>query len=109
MDFEEYQKLAKKTSLNVKIDSSFVYPTLGLVSEAGEIAGKVKKIYRDNNGILDQERKETLEKEIGDVLWYIAELCTELNISLDDVATLNIKRLASRQQRNTLHGDGDNR
>ncbi len=109
MNFEEYQKLSRKTAIYPKIDSNFVYPTLGLVGEAGEIAEKIKKVYRDNNGILDEERKQVLKKELGDVLWYLAQLSTELGLSLDDVACFNIEKLSSREQRGTLHGDGDNR
>jgi len=109
MNFEEYQKLARRTAVYPKIGSSFVYPTLGLVGEAGEIAEKIKKVYRDNNGVLDEERKQALKKELGDVLWYLAQLSTELGLSLDDVACFNIEKLSSRKQRDTLHGDGDNR
>jgi len=109
MEFNEYQKLAKQTNISPMIRDSFVYPTLGLVSEAGEVAGKVKKIYRDNDGVLDNERKEMLKKEIGDVLWYTAQLCTDLDLSLDDVAKANIDWLAGRKERGTIKGDGDNR
>ncbi|MBU2545358.1 nucleoside triphosphate pyrophosphohydrolase family protein [Patescibacteria group bacterium] len=109
MNFEEYQKLVKKTAIYPEIGRGYVYPTLGLVGEAGEIAEKVKKIFRDNNGVLDEERRQMLKKELGDVLWYLAQLSTELGISFDEVASYNIEKLASRQQRGTLHGDGDNR
>ena len=109
MDFEEYQKLVKKTAIYPEVGKSYVYPTLGLVGEAGEIAEKVKKIFRDNDGVLDEERRQMLKKELGDVLWYLAQLSTELGISFDEVASYNIEKLASRQQRGTLHGDGDNR
>ncbi len=109
MDFNEYQKLAKKTALYPKIQDNFVYPALGLVSEAGEVAGKVKKIYRDNNGVLDEERRQVLKKELGDVLWYLAQLSGDLGFSLEEVAQFNIDKLSSRKERGTLHGDGDNR
>jgi len=109
MNFEEYQKLSRRTAIYPDKDNNFVYVTLGLVGEAGEIAEKIKKIFRDNNGILDEERKQILKKELGDVLWYLAQLSTELGLSLDDIACFNIKKLSSREQRGTLHGDGDNR
>lgn len=109
MNFEEYQQLARKTAVYPKIGENFIYPTLGLVGEAGEIAEKIKKVIRDNNEVLDEERKQMLKKELGDVLWYLAQLSTELGLSLDEVASFNIEKLSSRQERGTLHGDGDNR
>ena len=109
MDFSEYQKKSRKTALYPAIGKKYIYPTLGLVGEAGELANKVKKIFRDNKGILDVERKDGISKELGDALWYISQIATELDLSLDDVAAENIKRLISRKKRDTLHGDGDNR
>jgi len=109
MNFEEYQKLSRRTAIYPDKDDNFVYVTLGLVGEAGEIAEKVKKVFRDNNGVLDEERKQVLKKELGDVLWYLAQLSTELGLSLDDVACFNIKKLSLRKDRGTLHGDGDDR
>lgn len=109
MDFEEYQKLSKETAMYPKIGENYVYPTLGLVGEAGEIAEKIKKVFRDNNGVLDEERKQMLKKELGDVLWYLAQLSTELGLSFDEVASFNIEKLASRKERGAIHGDGDNR
>lgn len=109
MDFEEYQKISRKTAIYPDKDNNFVYVTLGLIGEAGEVAEKIKKVLRDSNGILDEERKQSLKKELGDVLWYLAQLSTELGLSLDDIACFNIEKLSSREQRGTLHGDGDNR
>ncbi len=109
MNFEEYQKLSRKTAIYPDKDNNFVYPTLGLVGEAGEVAEKIKKVFRDNNGILDEARKKELKKELGDVLWYLAQLSTELGLSFDDVACLNIEKLASRKERGMLPGDGNNR
>jgi len=109
MNFEEYQELSRKTAIYPNKGNNFVYATLGLVGEAGEVAEKIKKVFRDNNGVLDEERKQILKKELGDVLWYLASLSTELGLSLDDIACFNIEKLSSREQRGTLHGDGDNR
>jgi len=109
MTFDEYQKLSKRTAIYPNKGKNFVYITLGLVGEAGEIAEKVKKVFRDNNGKMDQERKEIIKKEMGDVLWYMAQLSTELGFSLDEVASLNLSKLMSRMERGALHGDGDNR
>lgn len=109
MDFEEYQKKSRKTAVYPGAGKNYIYPTLGLAGEAGEIANKIKKIQRDKNDILDDETKESIKKELGDVLWYISQLATELGLSLDDTASLNIERLYSRMKRGALNGDGDNR
>jgi len=109
MTFEEYQKLAKKTAVYPVIGQSFIYPALGLAGESGEIMNKIKKIFRDDNGVLTDSRKKEIAKELGDILWYVAQVSTELGFSLDNIAVSNIEMLKSRQQRDTLKGDGDNR
>jgi NTP pyrophosphatase (non-canonical NTP hydrolase) len=109
MTFEEYQIKARQTAIYPNKDNNFIYPTLGLVGEAGEVAEKMKKVLRDNDGVISEEKREEITKELGDVLWYIANLSKELNVSLEDVAQKNIEKLQSRQQRNELHGSGDNR
>ena len=86
-----------------------VYATMGLTGEAGEIANKVKKILRDDDGVMSIEVREELRKELGDVLWYVAQLATELEIDLGDVGEANLAKLASRAKRGTLTGSGDNR
>ena len=85
------------------------YTTLGLAGEAGEIANKVKKVLRDSNGVITDEVRKDLAKELGDVLWYWSECCTVLNLSTADVAMLNIERLRDRKERGKLQGSGDNR
>jgi NTP pyrophosphatase (non-canonical NTP hydrolase) len=109
MTFDEYQKLAQTTARYPDVGKNFVYPTLGLAGEAGEVADKVKKIFRDKGGVLDEETRTTLKKELGDVLWYVAQLSTELGLSLDEVGAGNIEKLKSRNERGVIHGDGDNR
>lgn len=109
MNFNQYQELASTTSLDTTIGHPIIYPILGLVGEAGEIAEKAKKLFRDDNGILTKERKAIIKKELGDVLWYIAEICTRMEIDMHDVAKDNIEKLLSRKTRGTLRGDGDNR
>ncbi len=108
-DFDEYQKKAGKTAIYPKIGKGFIYPTLGLADEAGEVVGKIKKIMRDDKGIISSEKKDEIKKELGDVLWYLAQLSTELNIKLSSVADANLEKLSSRKDRNKLHGSGDNR
>jgi NTP pyrophosphatase (non-canonical NTP hydrolase) len=109
MTFEEYQAEARKTAIYPNKDNNYIYPTLGLVGEAGEIAEKIKKVIRDNEGVISEEKRGEITKELGDVLWYIANLSKELGISLEEVASKNIEKLKSRQQRGELHGSGDNR
>lgn len=109
MTFEEYQKESGTTALYPDRGKNFVYPTLGLAGEAGEVAEKVKKIIRDEGGKISKEKQEEIKKELGDVLWYVAQLATELNLSLDDVAKTNIEKLFSRKARGVLSGSGDNR
>ena len=109
MTFQEYQDEARKTAIYPNKDNNFIYPTLGLAGEAGEVAEKIKKVIRDGNGIVTEEKKVEITKELGDVLWYVANLAKELGISMDEVAEKNIEKLQSRQQRGELHGSGDNR
>ena len=109
MTFKEYQDLAKTTATYPNIGNNYIYPTLGLAGETGEVAEKIKKIIRDNDGIIDSEKKEEIAKELGDVLWYLAQLSTELKLDFDDIAEKNLEKLKSRQERNRLHGNGDNR
>lgn len=109
MTFSDYQQDAKKTAIYPNVGSNFVYPTLGLVGEAGEIANKVKKIIRDKNNQISNEDRQEIGKELGDVLWYLAQIATELGVSLEKTAQDNLDKLSSRQQRNVLGGNGDNR
>jgi NTP pyrophosphatase (non-canonical NTP hydrolase) len=109
MTFEEYQKSAKKTAVYPIVGQSIVYPALGLAGESGEIMNKIKKIFRDDSGVLTDSRKKEISKELGDILWYVAQVSTELGISLDEVAVSNIEMLKSRQERDKIKGDGDNR
>lgn len=109
MTFEEYQQLSRRTAVYPDMGQNFIYPTLGLSGEAGEVSEKIKKVIRDKGGVIDDETRLSLAKELGDVLWYVAQMATELGLSLDAVAAGNIEKLASRQQRNQIHGSGDNR
>lgn len=109
MQFKEYEDEAIKTAEYPVIGQGFVYPTLGLVGETGEVAEKVKKLFRNDGGMLTDAHREEIKKELGDVLWYLAALSRELGLSLDDVATANIEKLRSRATRGVLKGSGDNR
>lgn len=106
-DFDAYQEAAAWTGAPIATDHPIVYPTLGLVNEAGEVAGKVKKIFRDRQGMITDADREALTLELGDVLWYLSELCTRLGIRLEDVAERNLAKIADRAARGVLNGDGD--
>jgi len=109
MTFEEYEKKAGKTAIYPNRGNNLIYPVLGLVGESGEVAEKVKKLIRDKNYKIDKDFVETIKMELGDVLWYIAAICYELGLSMEEVAKSNIEKLASRKERNVIHGEGDSR
>jgi NTP pyrophosphatase (non-canonical NTP hydrolase) len=109
MNFREYQTQSRKTAKYPPIGHAVIYPILGLSNEAGEVAGKIKKIFRDKSGEITATDREALKGELGDVLWYLAQVCTELEISLDEVAEYNLEKLFSRLERGKIGGDGDNR
>jgi NTP pyrophosphatase (non-canonical NTP hydrolase) len=109
MNFNEYQQKSRKTAGYPAIGHPVIYPTLGLVNEAGEVAGKIKKVFRDKGGQINEETKSALKAELGDVLWYLAQISTELGLSLDEVAEYNLQKLYSRLERGKIRGDGDNR
>ena len=109
MNFTEYQNLALSTAIYPMMYKK-VYPALGLCGEAGEVAEKIKKVIRDGVDYgYEEEFKADLTKELGDVLWYVAALASDLDISLNDVAEKNVQKLASRKKRNKIGGSGDNR
>ena len=110
LSLNSYQRQAGMTAVYPNAgNGNFIYPTLGLCGEAGELANKVKKVIRDYGGVLTQELKEKIVDELGDSLWYIAQIATELDVPLNRVAEINLDKLASRAERNKLHGSGDNR
>lgn len=99
-----YQHEAGKTAVyppHLKL----LYPALGLAGEVGEFCNKVKKIYRDDDGLVTHERSAQLHEELGGILWYVAQCCTELGFSLDDVADSNLALLKKRAAKGTIHGD----
>lgn len=107
MTLNEYQEGASKTALYPDVGKNLIYPILGLCGESGELAEKMKKLIRDDAGILTDERKMLMKKELGDVLWYVSQIARELDTTLDEIATENLTKLASRMERGALHGNGD--
>ncbi len=108
MELSEYQRLSRRTAEYPR-EAWLAYPALGLAGEAGEVAEHVKKSIRDDGGAVLPERRAAMGKELGDVLWYLAQLATELELDLDDIAQRNLDKLLSRQQRGVLAGSGDDR
>lgn len=111
MDFDEYQKLATRTATfdGKQLEYQLMYLALGITGEAGEIAEKVKKIMRNDEGVVSEEKRHDLTREIGDVLWYLSQLARILQVPFSDVAKTNIDKLADRAQRSVIKNDGDNR
>jgi NTP pyrophosphatase (non-canonical NTP hydrolase) len=113
LSFDEYQQLTAVTAIYPEAGSgsagALAYVTLGLVGEAGEIANKVKKVLRDSEGVVSDEIRETLVGELGDVMWYVARLATELQTSSGLVAQENLNKLLDRKERGVLKGSGDTR
>lgn len=107
--FDEYQAAAMETAIYPNQGFNLQYPSLGLCGESGEIANKVKKFERDQEGRVHQHQREDLAKEMGDVLWYLSALSTEIGVPLCEIANANIEKLAARKQAGTLKGDGDDR
>lgn len=110
MKFEEYQELTATTAVypgQGKVEGLY-YVGLGL-GEAGEVQGKIKKIFRDDNGVITDEKVNAIKAELGDVLWYLSQVSTELGLSLSDIASANIAKLADRRDRGVIGGSGDER
>lgn len=110
MDFNEYQEKTNKTAKWPDIlEYDFIFPVLGLAGETGEVVEKVKKILRDDKGVVSEEKREELKKELGDVLWYLAQIAMKFDIPLNDVAERNIEKTHGRMERGVMGGSGDNR
>jgi len=117
MNFKDYQKIIEETAIFPK-EIGIAYCAMGLTGEAGEVADKIKKLYRDKEFntldkvgrmiVIDEER-HAIAKELGDVLWYITALANEFGLSLEEIAQMNYDKLIKRRKTNTLHGSGDNR
>lgn len=105
---DQYQAEAAVTAI-YPARSAIIYPALGLSEEAGEVAGKISKWIRDDNGQPEKLDKEAVAKELGDVLWFVSNLAYDLGYTLSDIAYMNIKKLQDRAARGKLTGSGDNR
>jgi NTP pyrophosphatase (non-canonical NTP hydrolase) len=108
VELSEYQRLSRSTARYPR-NEALTYPALGLAGEAGEFADHAKKVIRDDGGEVTAGRREAMAKELGDVLWYVAQLASELGLELDEIARMNLDKLLSRQRRGVLSGEGDDR
>lgn len=108
LSFDAYQAQAATTAIYPE-QHRIVYPVLGLAGEAGEVSEKVKKIIRDFDGDFSDEKRHEIAQELGDMLWYVAALASDLGYDLGYIAKSNLSKLASRQKRGVLGGSGDNR
>lgn len=111
--FNEYQQRTADTAIYPEAGSgscmAAAYVALGLASEAGEVAGRLKKVIRDKGGKLDDEDRKALRSELGDVMWYVSQLATEIGVSMSDIAAQNLSKLRDRKERGKLQGSGDTR
>lgn len=105
MDLNEYQRRAHATAVGNGLD----YLGFGLCEEAGEVAGHLKRLHRDDGGQLTADRREKIKLEIGDTLWYLSQVAHEIGFTLEDIAQANLEKIAGRVERGTLHGSGDDR
>ena len=108
MELSDYQRRSRRTAEYPR-EAWLTYPALGLAGEAGEIAEHVKRVVRDDAGEVSDERRAAIASELGDVLWYVAGIASELGLDLDQVAQANLEKLLSRQRRGVLSGRGDDR
>lgn len=113
MEFREYQIECRKTDIGTSAQDNlkpgWLYYVLGVAGESGEFVEKIKKLFRDKKGIVDQEFKDLVIKEIGDMLWYQARILDQFEIDFNHVAETNIEKLLDRMKRGKIHGDGDDR
>ncbi len=113
MKFDTYQKKTRLTDVGTseehKISPPWLYYVLGIAGETGELVEKIKKHFRDDYGVMTEQKLDEIRKEMGDILWYQARLLDTLDIKFSDVAKENIKKLLDRKKRNKLHGEGDTR
>lgn len=106
--FAAYAQGAAATDLYPQ-ESKILLHALGLNGEAGEYGDKIKKIYRDRDGVIAEDNRQALAKELGDVLWYVTRAASDLGFTLEEIAQMNHDKLASRFERGKIHGNGDER
>jgi len=106
---QEYEEFMQTSKFYPQDKLPITYPALGLNGEAGEVAEKVKKCWRDNNGVFDDNVKQAIMKELADTLWYIWACADDMGYTLEDVLKIGIEKVKNRKETNTVHGSGDDR
>lgn len=113
MEFYEFEENCHHTDVGTSaqdvMSPGWLYYVLGIAGETGELCEKIKKLFRDKGGIIDDEFKDMVKKESGDVLWYLTRLANQFDITLEEIAQANSDKLIDRMKRNVIHGDGDDR
>ncbi|MEM7552847.1 MAG: nucleoside triphosphate pyrophosphohydrolase family protein [Cyanobacteria bacterium P01_A01_bin.84] len=109
MNADEYQEKAFEFGIYPQKGDNWVYPCIGLAGETGEVAELIKRAIRDKNSTIDEELRQKIKLELGDVAWYVAVLAKEVGLSLDEILAANIDKLSNRKAKGTLHGSGDGR
>lgn len=111
MEFDDYQEKTNVTATftGKQAEHELMYLTLGTCGEVGEIAEKVKKIIRNDDGVISDEKRELLKLEVGDVLWYLAQLSRVLGFSLEGAAQANLVKIMDRRARGVIKSSGDTR
>lgn len=114
MDLNEYQNAARKTAINQSLE----HMSFGLLEEAGEVAGVLKRVWRgdldympeyDSDYDMSLYARDKLMAELGDVLWYVAMLADVIDVDLENLALMNIAKLQRRKAKDMIHGAGDER
>lgn len=111
LTLDKYQELAATTAIypGQGTVNGLMYVSLGGAGEMGEFCDQVKRVLRDDNGVITPQRKAKMLKELGDEMWYLAGKARELGVTLSSVAQANLDKLFDRQNRGVLHGEGNNR
>lgn len=109
MSFNEYQDYALLTSLNPTLIDPLLMWALGMGGESGEVLEQIKRVYRDDGGVITKDRLEKIKDELGDVLWYLSALARAANLSLQEIALRNLDKLEGRLSKNQIKGEGDGR
>lgn len=107
--FDEYDALVEELVINPENCNNLQYASLGLAEEVGEVISYVKRGIRDHDGNIPDAARESVKKELGDVLWYLSRFCKLYGTSLSEIASINIKKLQSRKERNAIGGKGNER
>ena len=111
LTLDDYQRAASRTAIYPHQGKNLIYTVIGLCGEAGELANKVKKLMRSSRlepGTHIYSNKELIG-ELGGILWYLSQCCTELGVTFNDVGIDNLNELSNRVKRDNVEGEGDDR